>query len=97
MRQVIYLGSLKEWIEHLLPTEDIDYLKLLPGETSKKYIPVLITFKGQVSIRISCSHTLSDLIRSGDITQNQLLNSIVVKVVTQKGKTLIRLTRFIQI
>ena len=94
MRQVIYLGSLKEWLVPIFSTEDIGYIRVLPGETSKKYIPVLISFKGDVSIRLSCSKTLSDQIRSGEINQNQLLNSFVVKVVTEKGKTLIRLTHF---
>jgi hypothetical protein len=94
MREVKYLGSLKEWLKPLFEEDEIVIQPITEREKQRKYIPVYLNATGDITLKFYCTKTLSDQIREGEVTRDQLINSLMVKVVV-KNKTYIRLTHFL--
>lgn len=72
-----YLGTLKEWLNR----EYSNYvLRILDEDLNNSNIPVYITTAEEVGIRIKCTKRLSEALRNGERTTEQLNENIIIKV-----------------
>jgi hypothetical protein len=77
MEKFNHLGTLKEWLNR----EYSNYvIRILDEDLNDSNIPVYITTTEEVGIRIKCTKKLSQALRNGERTAEQLNENIIIKV-----------------
>lgn len=87
------LGTLHEWLgKEFTPNYS---LRIINEDLNSLNIPIIISTEEEVVIRILCTKDLSDSIRKGERTINELNENIVYKVLPKNGKPFYRLSTVI--
>ncbi len=92
MEKFDYLGTLQEWLSKEYSNHNII---VLDQDLNNKNIPVFIITAEDVELKILCTQILSDDIRNGKRSINQLNDNIIIKVSNEDGNSFYRISHLV--